>query len=93
MKPYPIVTESGDPRDYLRTVARLRKEDIVEIDNLNNRLVAGRLRTDRIVPTSNADVVGVDMEGDIVRSAAYEYIVVNDAGTLKWARHALDVGW
>ena len=60
---------------------------------LKNRFVAGRLRTDRTAPSAYTDVVGGDELGDIVRTGAYEYLLVNDSGTLKWARHALDVAW
>lgn len=60
---------------------------------LKGRFVQGRLRTDRATPSANSNVVGDDRLGDIVRTAAYEYIVVDDSGTLKWARQALDVSW
>ena len=80
--------------DLLRTITKLRKEDVIEIKNLNTRFVRGRLRTDRTTPSANSDIAaGVDKEGDVVRTATYQYIVVNDAGTLKWARHAIDVTW
>lgn len=78
---------------FLNDICRLRREDVREIRNLNNQLVQGRLRNDRPVPTSHSDVTVTDKEGDIVRSATYEYLLVNDAGTLKWGRHAIDVTW
>lgn len=57
-------------------------------------VVAGRLRTDRATaPTSNSDVNTTDKLGDIIRTTTYQYTLVNDGGTLKWARHALDVTW
>lgn len=80
--------------NYLHGIIRQRADDIVEINNLNTRLVQGRLRTDLSAAPSAVTVnAGIDREGDIYRDGSYEYIVVNDAGTLKWARQALDVGW
>lgn len=70
-----------------------RREDVIEFNSLNNRLVRGRLRSDRAAPSSSSNIVGGDQEGDIVRTGSYEYIVVNDAGTLKWARISLSVAW
>lgn len=90
MKRYPPV---ADVKQWAESVSRLRAEDIAEIQGLKTLYVGGRLRTDRAVPTGNGDVVDTDRLGDIVRSAAYEYIIVDDSGTLKWARHALDVSW
>jgi hypothetical protein len=78
---------------FIEAVSMSRREDVVEFNSLNNRLLRGRLRSDRAVPTSSTNVVGGDQEGDIVRSGTYEYIVVNSSGTLKWARHALDSTW
>lgn len=79
---------------WVRDITVLRNEDVSEIRNLNNRLVAGRLRTDRTTPSAHDDVIdGIDKEGDIVRTGTYEYIIVNDSGTLVWARSAVDAVW
>lgn len=72
---------------------RLRKQVERLPDDLRARYVLGRLRTDRTAPSSHSDVTASDFEGDIVRSATWEYLLVNDGGTLKWARHAIDVTW
>lgn len=88
------ITEMGQfIYGYLRQITRMRGDDVREISNLKNRLVMGRLRIDRVAPTSNSDIQTPDQLGDIVRTGTYEYIVVNDSGTLKWARHAIDVTW
>lgn len=80
--------------EHLNTVAKLRVDDAREINNLNNKLVSGRLRTDRAAPASHSEIyANIDKLGDIVRTATYEYIVVNDAGILKWARQPIDVTW
>ncbi len=78
---------------YLRDIVKIRQEDIVEFESLNTKFVQGRLRTDRTVPTSAADIQEPDRLGDIVRNEAYEYIVVTDGADFFWARHALDTGW
>jgi hypothetical protein len=79
--------------NFIRGISILRKEDVVADRNLKTRFIAGRLRTDRTTPTSNSDVNATDKEGDVVRTTTYQYIIVNDSGTLKWARHAIDITW
>ncbi len=75
------------------TTRRLEEEALRRDADLKNKVVIGRYRTDRTAPISSNDVQTPDKEGDIVRDGGYEYIVVNDSGTLKWARIALDVAW
>lgn len=76
-----------------KEVDRLRRAIEVQPALYNAKFVLGRFRHDRVAPTSNADVLASDKEGDIVRSATREYVVVNDSGTLKWARFSIDVTW
>lgn len=82
----------------------MKDKESKRIKDLENKLeaaergirqsVAGRLRTDRTTaPTSNGDVNSTDKLGDIIRTTTYQYTVVNDGGTLKWARSALDITW
>lgn len=94
MREYPVVGSTLPAvLDFIRSISILRRDDVQEISNLNTRFLRGRLRTDRTTPSANTDVNSTDKEGDVVRTATYEYVVVNDAGTLKWARFALDVTW
>ncbi len=64
-----------------------------QIRNLNSALkaffVAGRLRTDRAAPTSSADIETPDQLYDRVLKDDYEYVVINDAGSLAWRRITL----
>ncbi len=71
----------------------LEKRERDSVRTLRGKFVSGRLRIDRTAPSSHSDVVGGDELGDIMRSGTYEYLLVNDSGTLKWARHAIDVTW
>lgn len=61
-----------------------------ELEFINNVLstvfVRGRLRTDRSAPANSTDVLPLDAQYDIVRTANYEYILINDSGTLEWRR-------
>lgn len=96
MRDYPAVPENNIPAiiEWLRSISTLRRDDAKVIRNFDNRFVRGRLRTDRPAPAAFDDIAdGVDKEGDIVRTSAYEYTLINDAGTLKWARFAVDVAW
>jgi hypothetical protein len=70
------------------------QERIVDLENklktLNSTLTAfflkGRLRTDRTAPTSSADVQTPDLLYDRVIKDDYEYILIDNAGTLEWRR-------
>lgn len=61
-----------------------------QLEFINNTLssvfVRGRLRTDRTAPADSADVMPLDAQYDIVRTANYEYILVDNSGTLEWRR-------
>lgn len=58
---------------------------------LQGNFIGGRLRTDRVVPTSSADVIPQqDLIYDRVLSASFEYILINNAGTLEWRRITLN---
>lgn len=61
-----------------------------QLRNLNNVLngffVKGRLRKDRTVPSASNDVQTPDQLYDRVVSTTYEYILVNNSGTLEWIR-------
>lgn len=53
---------------------------------LSGYFTIGRLRTDRSIPASSADVTSLDALHDIVRDANYTYVLINDTGALKWRR-------
>jgi hypothetical protein len=90
---YPLITSFTNALDWMREVARIRSEDIVEWQSLPQQYVTGR-RTTR-VPTANNDVISGDAEGDIVyaANASHMYILVDKSGTLTWARISLDTTW
>lgn len=66
-----------------------------QVRNLNFTLVPfflkGRLRTDRTAPANSNDIQTPDLLYDWVIKDDYAYIVVDDAGDLKWRRFALGV--
>lgn len=65
-----------------------------EFDRLPTKYVKGRNRTgERTVPAAFDDVEAPDREGDVILADDYFYFLVNDSGTLKWARFAVDVAW
>ena len=49
----------------------------------------GRLRTDRTSPANSADVQTPDKLYDRVTDTSYEYILINNSGTLQWVRIAI----
>lgn len=48
--------------------------------------IQGRLRIDRAVPANSADVAVTDQLYDRVVTTAFEYILVNNSGTLEWVQ-------
>ncbi len=52
--------------------------------------VQGRLRTDRSAPANSADVTTQDLLYDRVLTNAFEYILINDGGTLAWRQSTLN---
>jgi aromatic ring hydroxylase len=56
-------------------------------DQLYNSYFFGRLRTDRTTgPASSADVNSTDAVYDVIRDTNYEYVLINNGGTLAWRR-------
>lgn len=68
---------------------RRLEEEVREINNRwYNSFIIGRLRTDRTAPTDSADVQPPDLLYDVVRDTSYQYVLINDGGTLTWLRWA-----
>lgn len=69
---------------------RLRRveEELQFLRNqLYNTYFIGRLRTDRTTgPANSADVNATDKVYDVIRDANYEYVLINNGGTLAWRR-------
>ena len=69
---------------------RLRRveEDLRAVQfQLQTSYFIGRLRTDRDTgPANSADVNGTDQLYDVIRDLNFEYVLINDSGTLAWRR-------
>lgn len=73
----------------MQDVIRERASDVREVDALRTGKLDGRIRTlTREVPTSEADVVQGDAEGDVVTGLdgldEYIYTLLSFNGVLKW---------
>ena len=82
-------TESNPITGYTVEEERLKRveEQVRALEVLAaNSAILGRLRTDRTAPTSSTDVQPPDLEYDMVRDDSYQYVLVNNAGTLNWLR-------
>lgn len=76
--------------EALRRVAYLEIQNRNLPRSLKANFITGRLRTDRVAPTSSANVIpNLDLIYDRVLDANYEYILIDNAGTLEWRRIAL----
>lgn len=68
-------------------VKRLEEEQAAWGNRFFNTFTIGRLRTDRVTPPANsADVVKTDLLYDVIRIFPYEYVLINNAGTLNWVQ-------
>lgn len=68
-------------------VKRLEEQQAAWGNRFFNTFTIGRLRTDRVAPPANStDVVNSDMIYDVIRIFPYQYILINNAGTLNWVR-------
>lgn len=70
--------------DAIRRVTLLESQVRKLGESLQGFYIQGRLRTDRVVPTSSADVQPSDLLYDRVLSPSLEYILINNSGTLAW---------
>jgi hypothetical protein len=75
--------------EAIRRVARVE----AQVRNLSRSLsgfyIKGRLRTDRVAPANSADVQGQDAIYDRVLDQNFEYILIDNAGTLEWRQAIL----
>lgn len=76
--------------EAIRRIALIESQLRILSQTLQAFYIQGRLRTDRVVPTSSADVQAQDAIYDRVLSPTFEYILVNNAGTLAWRRITLN---
>lgn len=94
---YPVVplkATTEDVANILRSISRLRQEeDLPDFTGLPNKFLSGRSTTR--IPSSPADVLSTDVQGDVVYATdgAYMYVLVSVTGTLTWGRMAIDTGW
>lgn len=87
---YPVVSKIDltELFNAYQEIVRLRQEeDLSDFDNLPQRFIGGRKITR--IPSSSADVVSADLEGDINYDASFLYILLDSAGTLVWRRVAI----
>lgn len=71
---------------WIREVTRIRREGVGDFNNLSQLYIMGR-KVGK-VPTAYDDVADSDREGDFNFDNGYIYLLVDDSGTLKWARTA-----
>lgn len=72
--------------ESIRRIALLEAQVRTLSQSLQAYYVQGRLRTDRTAPANSADVQAQDAIYDRVLSPTFEYILIDNAGTLEWRR-------
>lgn len=76
-------TRESDLKSFARSFEDMR----IKFLGLKDVLIRGR-KVNR-TPSSSADVVAGDVEGDVSFSATYMYVLIDNGGTLAWRRVAL----
>jgi hypothetical protein len=76
--------------ESIRRIALLEAQVRSLSQSLQAYYIQGRLRTDRVAPINSADVKLQDVIYDRVLSPTFEYILINNAGTLEWRRIILN---
>ena len=75
--------------ETIRRLARLESQVRNLPQALQGFYIQGRLRTDRTAPANSADVQTPDLLYDRVLTPTFEYILINNAGTLAWRQITL----
>jgi len=82
----------------LQQIADERHRDASTVSQLEQGKLDGRRRNEgantRATPSSNADIIAGDAEGDMLNDGTYRYELINVTGVgLRWHRTALAVSW
>jgi hypothetical protein len=92
MQQYPKDIDQTNTVDTLRTISRLRDQDITDRNNFPNIFASGRLVGK--IPTSHADVAPKDKLGDFNITTAFRYDLVSDgSGGALWVRTTVSSTW
>lgn len=84
---YKILPPNATPeeiKDWIREATRERELDLADY---NNQVSTNVVYYD-YTPSSSSDLIGTEKAGDIAASTSYLYVVVDNAGTLRWQRVA-----
>jgi len=75
--------------DWIDDVCTQRQQDRRDFENFSQLFIKGRNRSllnNRAEPSSSSDVTSTDMVGDIMHTAGYLYILIDNSGTPEWRR-------
>lgn len=84
--PFPTIRIVDEAVAAINRIAQIRDEDIQDFNGLSSKFIQGRKV--KKVPTAYDDVAAGDRLGDFNFDSGYEYRLIDDSGTLKWARTA-----
>lgn len=85
--PYWPARTLSDVIEQLRLICNNRKDDIVQIQNIQSSFISGR-KVGRI-PSSSIDVIAGDVIGDLNYDPSFIYILLDASGTPAWRRATL----
>lgn len=92
MQQYPKDINDQNTVDTLRTISRLRDQDITDRNNFRSIFASGRLVGK--IPTSHTDVAPTDKLGDFNITTTFRYDLVSDgSGGALWVRTTVSATW
>lgn len=86
-KKYKILSAIPDLNEALDWIRQATREREFDLEDYNNQ-VSTNVTFYNYTPSSSSDLIGTEKPGDIAVSTSYIYVVVDNAGTLRWQRVA-----
>lgn len=76
----------NNPEELMRRLITLEDQVRFIAANASLNYVQGRLVINRVIPVNSSDVLPTDRVFDRIVTNAFEYILINNSGTIEWVR-------
>lgn len=86
-KKYKLLSAIPDLNEVLEWIRQATREREYDLEDYNNQ-TSTNTTIYNYTPASSTDLIGTEKAGDISVTTSYIYVVVNNAGTLRWQRVA-----
>lgn len=86
-KKYKLLSALPDLNEVLEWIRQATREREYDLEDYNNQ-TSTNTTIYNYTPSSSTDLIGTEKAGDISVTTSYIYVVVDNAGTLRWQRVA-----